>query len=425
MTRHTRNWAGNYTYAATASHTPRDTDELQGIIRQDGPFTVIGTRHSFNGVADTTGQHISLARFDRVLALDPDRLTVTVEGGIRYGELSRHLDDRGFALRNLASLPHISVAGACATGTHGSGDTLGSLATAVQAIELVTAAGDVLRASRDTHGDAFHGMVVALGALGVVTQLTLDIVPSFRVRQDVYEHLPFDELEANFDDVTSGGYSVSLFTNWSGDTVDQAWVKRLAAHDTAETATPTWFGGTLARHALHPIRSMSPEPCTPQLGVAGPWHERLPHFRANFTPSSGNELQSEYFVPRAHAAPAIAALRRMSADIAPLVQVSEVRTVAADDLWLSPCCGRASVAVHFTWHPDEPAVRALLPQLEARLREFDARPHWAKLFTITPALLQDSYERLADFRALATSLDPHGKFRNAFLTDCLWRGAAS
>ena len=375
----------------------------------------IGARHSFNGIADSTEDIVSLAQCNRVLALDRDGRTVTVEAGIRYGELSRFLHAEGFALHNLASLPHISVAGACATATHGSGDRNGNLATAVCAMEIVTANGERVSLSREHDAATFAGAVVGLGALGIVTNLTLDVVPTFSVRQDVYENLPLDSIEDRFEEIESSAYSVSLFTDWRTSSFNQMWQKRLNTDSVQLDTPPVLFGATLATKPRHPLAGISAENCTEQLGVSGPWHERLPHFRIDFMPSAGEELQSEYLVPRRHACAALRALYEIREQIAPLLQISEIRTVAADNLWMSPCYREACVALHFTWIKDWPAVRGLLPHIEEALMPFDARPHWGKLFTTSPSRLQSLYPKLPEFRRLLLKYDPQGKFRNAYL----------
>ena len=409
-----RNWAGNHTFGAARLHRPETVTQVRDLVAASRHVGVLGSGHSFNDIADTSGDLISLERLNRIVALDPERRTATVQAGIRYGELCVALNQAGLAVHNTASLPHISVGGACATATHGSGDRNGNLATAVAALELVTAGGTLLTLSRERDGDRFRGAVVGLGALGVVTQLTLDVLPAFQVQQYVYQDLTVPQLEANFDAITASGYSVSLFTDWSGPRVNQVWVKRRAA-GTGTLAPPSVFGARRATVKLHPIERLSAESCTDQLDVPGPWHERLPHFRLEFVPASGAELQSEYFVPRHHALAAFRAIDRLRDRIVPLLQMSEVRTIAADDLWLSTCYGRDSVAFHFSWILDWPAIAAFLPVLEAQLAPFDARPHWGKLFTTPPARLRALYPRLKDFTALARDLDPQGKFQNPFL----------
>ncbi len=415
-----RNWAGNYTYSAARAHRPETIAQVQEIVASCREVRALGSRHSFNAIADTPGDLLSLQRLDRVVALDRARRTVTVEAGVRYGPLCRWLHREGFALHNLASLPHISVAGACVTATHGSGDRNGNLATAVAAIELVTAAGEAVTLSRDCHGAEFPGAIVGLGGLGVVTRLTLDLVPAFAMRQDVYENLPLEQVEAHFDAIVASGYSVSLFTDWRGARFTQVWVKQRAADGAVPEAEPELFGARQATSKRHPIDGVSAENCTEQLSLLGPWHERLPHFRLEFTPSSGAELQSEYLVPRRHALPALRAIDGLRERVAPLLQISEVRTIAADDLWMSPCYAQACVGIHFTWIPDWPAVSKLLPLIEEQLAPFDARPHWGKLFTTSPARLRALYPRLPDFQELLRRYDPSGKFRNPFLDTAIF-----
>ena len=329
--------------------------------------------------------------------------------------LCAYLHRHGFALRNLASLPHITVAGAVATATHGSGEGNANLSSAVMAMEMVTAEGEVVTISRERNADLFDGMVVSLGALGVVTTLTLDIVPAFEVQQYVYENLPLATLLDHFDAIEASAYSVSLFTDWHSGHIGQIWLKRRVDAGVPITPEPTLFGATLATRPLHPIVSLSAEPCTEQMGAPGPWHTRLTHFRLEFTPSAGEELQSEYFVPRIHALDAFRALDSICDQIAPVLQISEIRTVAADALWLSPCYWQAAVALHFTWQKDWDGVRKVLPLIEDALVPFGVRPHWGKLFTLQPARLQSLYPRLTAFRRLLNDYDPQAKFRNAFI----------
>lgn len=416
------NWAGNHAYSAARLHEPESIEQLQDIVRNTGALRVLGSRHSFNDIADTTGHLLSLRRMPRTFDLDPVAGTVRVDGGVRYGELCEPLHDAGFALNNLASLPHISVAGACATATHGSGDRIGNLATAVSALEVVTADGEVVALARDRDPDVFNGAVVSLGGLGVVTTLTLDLQPTFDMRQDLYEQLPLARVADRFDEITSSADSVSLFTDWQGPMIEQVWLKRRVADGDSFEPPPDFFGATIATVAIHPIRRLSAAACTEQLGVAGPWHERLPHFRMDHTPSSGAELQSEYLVPREHAVDAALAIDAVRDRFAPLLQISEVRTVAADELWMSTAFGRDSVAFHFTWQPDWEAVRQVLPVIEGALASFEPRPHWGKLFTMSPDAVRSSYERLPRFAALLERHDPTGKFRNAFLGRNIFEG---
>ena len=409
------NWAGNHRYQATRLHSPESVAQIQEIVTRSRKLRALGTRHSFNAIADTPEDLVSVERLDKILSLDRARRTVTVEAGIRYGTLCRYLHEEGFAVHNLASLPHISVAGACATATHGSGDKNGNLATSVSGLELVTGAGEILTLTRERNGERFAGAVVNLGGLGIVTKLTLNVEPAFTMRQDVYENLTLAQLEAHFDEIEGSAYSVSLFTDWREPKFTQVWRKSRVEAGTNFIAEPKWFGATLAPRPFHPIADVSPVNCTEQMGVPGPWFERLPHFRMDFMPSCGEELQAEYIVPRPNALAALNAVAEIREQIAPLLLISEIRTVAADDLWMSPCYGQPGVCIHFTLQPDWPAVKNLLPKIEECLAPFAARPHWGKLFTTPPERVRSLYPKRPDFQRLLQTCDPEGKFRNAFL----------
>ena len=404
------NWAGNYTYRAGRLHRPSRLDQVREIVVNAPRVRVLGSRHSFTDVADSS-ELLTLDALPADVVVDREARTVSFSAGLRYGELAAALQAEGVALANLASLPHISVAGAVATATHGSGDANGSLATAVAGLEVVTSSGEILAAAR---GDTdFNGLVVGLGALGAVTRITLDVQPAYRVRQRVFEGLAWDALLEHFDEVTAAGYSVSVFTRW-GEAVDQVWVKSRVT-DAPEQVRGDLFGATAATVQRHPVLGLDPVNTTPQLGVPGPWSDRLPHWRMGFTPSTGEELQSEYLVPRRHAAATIQALRPLGEVVRPVLQVSEIRTVAADRLWMSPQYGQDTIGVHFTWTPDQDAVGRVLVDVEAALAPFAARPHWGKVFLADAAAIAPLYARLPDFARLVVRLDPRGAFRNAWL----------
>ncbi|HUF08406.1 MAG TPA: FAD-binding protein [Rhodothermales bacterium] len=422
------NWAGNFTYSTQRLHLPRTVGEAQEIVRSAAHIRPLGSRHCFNAIADSRERQISLRNLNQIVNLDEKLRRVTVEAGIRYGDLCPFLHERGYALHNLASLPHINIVGACATATHGSGVTSGNLATAVAAIELIKADGELVALSRDGEDMGFGGAVVALGGLGVVTRFTLEIQPAFDMTQHVYLNLPPAALDDHLEEILSSGYSVSLFTDWQSDTVNQIWIKRKIAVDhtlprlvpaTVE-AEPEFFGARLATRNMHPIPGHAAVNCTQQVGVPGPSYERLPHFRMEFTPSSGRELQSEYFVRREYSRDVIRVLRSFGDQLAPLLMISEIRTVDADDLWISPCYDRPSTGFHFTWKQDWSALKDLLPLIEEALEPYEAVPHWGKLFTMSARRIQSRYERLPDFRALLQEYDPDGKFRNPFLEEYIF-----
>ncbi|MFE6487829.1 FAD-binding protein [Streptomyces sp. NPDC057757] len=416
MTETLTNWAGNITYTAEELHRPHTPDALAKLVAGSAKVRVLGSGHSFNLIAEPGdgGVLLSLAAMPPTVDVDTAARTVRVAGGVRYAELAREVHGSGLALHNMASLPHISVAGSVATGTHGSGVTNGSLAAAVREVELVTADGSTVTIGR---GDArFDGAVTSLGALGVVTALTLDLEPDFEVSQHVFNELPLDGLD--FEALAAAAYSVSLFTDWGRPGFRQVWVKQRTDRPSSPAGLDFPWAGP-ATEAAHPVPGMPARNCTQQFGVPGPWHERLPHFRAEFTPSSGAELQSEYLLPRSDALAALHALDAIRGTISPVLQVCEVRTVAADRQWLSPAYGRDTVALHFTWVPDTAAVLPVVGRVEAALDAFGARPHWGKVFTVPSAVLRERYPRLGEFSALAGSLDPAGKFTNAFVRDFL------
>jgi xylitol oxidase len=393
------NWSGSYAYRARELHRPATLDELRAIVAHAPRIRVLGSRHTFSDIADSE-ELVSLEGLPPAVEIADG--TVSFGGGLRYGEVARVLDAEALALHNLASLPHITVAGAVATATHGSGVGNGNLATAVAGLELVTSAGDLVRARR---GDEdFEGMVVSLGALGAVVRVTLDVEPAYEVSQRVFEGMPWETLLGHYDAIAAAGYSVSVFTLW-GET-SSVWVKSRGEPPSE------LFGATPAPTDRHPIPGIDPVNCTAQRGVPGPWWDRLPHFRMGFTPSAGEELQSEYLVPRRNAVAAIDAVRDLGARMRPVLQVCEIRTIAADALWMSPQYGQPTTALHFTWAREPAAVEAVLVELEAALAPFEARPHWGKVFVARPAHL---YERRGDFAALAERLDPRGAFRNAWL----------
>lgn len=404
-----RNWAGNVTFRAPRFAAPTTLDQLAELVRGARSVRAVGSRHTFSALADSDDLMVSVEEMTGAVTVHAERGTASVPAGMRYAEAARELDAAGWALGAMASLPHITVAGAIATGTHGSGDAAGSLSDAVVALDILRADGELVTVHR---GDAdFAGAVVALGALGVVTRVELAVEPSYRMTQVVDRGLPWDAALDDLDAVMGSADSVSLFTRWADpERIEQVW--RKTRGEVAPAALP---GAHRAGEAGHPLPGGPAENCTDQTGAAGPWFERLPHFRAEFTPSHGEELQSEFFVPRQRAAEALQAVRALGPQLQALLYVSEIRSIRADDLWLSGAYGRDTIGIHFTWRRDEPAVRALVPTIEAALAPFDARPHWGKVFTADPVTIASRYPRWAEFVDLRERWDPRGVFRNAQL----------
>jgi alditol oxidase len=412
------NWAGNLTYHTDNLLTPKTVAETQQMVKTTPKLRALGSRHCFNTIADSTAAQISLTALDSMV-IDADAKTVTVGAGVRYGILAPYIDKEGYALHNLASLPHITAVGACATATHGSGVKNGNLSTAVSGMEIVTPDGQIVHLTRAKDGDLFKSAVVHLGSLGVVTKITLDMQPTFQVRQVVYENLSMDQLEHNLDAIFSAGYSVSLFTDWQHHRISQVWIKSKAEIPDGGAVLfkipAEFYGATAATENLHPLPGHDPTPCTPQMGIPGPWYERLPHFRMNFTPSSGAEIQTEYFVPRSRGYEAILAVEQLKDKITPHLFITELRTIAADNLLMSPAYQQDCMAIHFTWKPESDEIHKVLPLIEEKLAPFNAKPHWGKVFTMPPARLAQVYGNMPKFRELVTQRDPQGKFRNQFI----------
>ncbi|KAA1250016.1 FAD-binding protein [Mycobacterium simiae] len=408
------NWAGNVTFSPEHIHRPASIPELQEIVAAASRARALGSGHSFNRIAVTTGDLIVVDRLPLVMDIDRPRMSVDVSAGTRYGELAAHLHRNGLALNNLGSLPHISVAGACATATHGSGNSNRALSDAVTSVTLVNADGELITWSE---GDPdFAGATVSLGSLGIVTSLRLKLCPTFDVEQHVYNGLSWSALLAHFDSITASAYSVSIFSGFNE--ANRIWIKRRCGDPHDDLA---YAAVRPARAPQHPLAGLPATNCTDQLGVAGPWHQRLPHFRTDFRPATGDELQSEYLLPKAHAVAALEALHRVRARFAPGLLICEIRTVAADECWLSPSYHRDSVAIHFTWRPDMSAVTPVLADVEDVLAPFDPRPHWGKLFTIGADRLRASYARWSDFERLIRTVDSGEKFRNDLINNCFSR----
>lgn len=415
---HLSNWAGNLQYSTNNVYYPKTVEEVQEVVKRCNKVKALGSKHSFNTIANSKDNFISLSDLNKVVSLDKANNTITIESGTRYGDFAPYLDQHGYALENLASLPHITVAGATATGTHGSGVTHGNLSSQVAAIEFVNAKGDVINLSKKD-GDKFYGAVVNLGAVGIVTKATLNVIPTFKMKQVVYMNMPMSALKDHFADVESKGYSVSLFTTWANKNINEVWVKSVA-NDNDSPAPHELFGATLATKNMHPVQEQSAENTTDQMGVPGTWYERMPHFKMGFKPSTGKELQAEFFVPIEHAYDAIMAVETLNEKITPHLFITEIRTIKADDLWMSPCYKQTAVAIHFTFKQETDAVMQLLPLIEQQLMPFNVKPHWAKLFTLDPKILQSRYQKLANFKQLVAEYDPDGKFRNDFLEKNLY-----
>lgn len=411
------NWSGNIDFTASSLQQPKTVAELQALVARHSSVRALGTAHCFNAIADTRGIQVSVAGLPATIDIDTAAGTAWVPAAMKYGELARELEPHGLAVHNIASLGHISVAGAVITGTHGSGDANGTLSAQVRGLELVTATGD-LRVIDETSSE-LAASVVSLGMLGVVTRVKLALVPAFDVAQSVVDDVPHAALTANFDAIFSSAYSVSFFTTWGPSEVGQLWVKEHWIKQRAGDpwSHQSWMGGRIATEKRHPLPGHDPIHCTEQLGVVGPSYERLPHFKLEFTPSSGDELQTEYLVPRTEAVGLLTGLLALAPQIHPFLHISEIRTMAGDDLWLSGAYGRDTVGIHFTWKK-VPEVFGLLPMVDEYFAPASGRPHWGKLFDATA--IGARYPRFGDFVDLVEACDPQGTFTNDW-----WRGVVS
>lgn len=411
-----RNWSDTVDLGGRVAR-PATVEEVQRLVRMEPSLLALGSAHSFSPVAVTHGVHIDTTGLPA--AIHVDGLTASVSAGTTYAELGRHLHAQGLGLAAMASLPHITIGGAIATGTHGSGDAIGTLSSAVTGLQLVTADGTVRWIRRGVDHD-FAACVVGIGALGVVTRVELEVEPTYDVAQTVFAGLDLDVVEERFDDVFASATSVSVFTRWRPEPDAQLWLKRRLDREGAWDGGPA-FGVAPRSAPLHPLEQLDPVHCNPQGGEPGPWHERLPHFRAEFTPSAGDEIQAEYLLPRSRAVEAIRMLRTLHARITPLLHVTEIRTMRGDDLWLSPAYDAETVGIHFTWHRDD-RIYQVLPAIEEILLPLGARPHWGKVSVASPAQLLTAYPKLTDFLHLRAQMDPDNRFCGPFVTRLL--GAA-
>jgi len=408
-------WARTHTFRAPHLVVARSVEEAADAVRAGAaagsPVRALGTRHSFHDLADSAGTLVTLTEVPAAPVLDEAAGTVTVGAGTRYGVLAAWLEERGWALHNLGSLPHISVAGATQTGTHGSGMGNGNLTTAVTALEFVDARGELVTVRR---GQAdFAALAVGLGAFGVITRVTLQVQPTYAVAQTVWRGISWDALLESPRAVLGAAYSVSVFTRWGEPTLEQVWTKARQGGQPAPASG--WMGGMALTEPTSLVGG-DPADLTEQGGVPGPWLTRLPHFRLDGTPSNGDEIQTEYFVDIADATQALRAVREHADAIDPLLMITELRTVAADDVWLSGAYQRDCLAIHFTWRNEPQAVAAVLPRLEAALEPFGARPHWGKWHAFTAERLARVHPQLGAARGVFERLDPDGRFANTHLT---------
>ena len=415
-----QNWATNIRFQAAKFELPKSIEQLQEIVQKAAKIRVVGAGHSFNDIADTTGTLISLDSLNQPIEIDHEQKTATFHGGMTYADIAPILHDAGYGLPNLSSTPQTTVIGSCMTGTHGSGDGNKILADQISALELVNAEGELVHLSRETHGEKFSGIVVSLGGCGIVTQVTLDLVPTYSMQHEFYRQLPLSEMFAHFDEMMGSGYSVSLGSRWQSEMAELALIRRRLNDDKAVPVSPTFFGATLIDGELfnnYPMERITFQ----ENGVAAPWYERLPFFNIRTTINGENERQSEYFVRREDGVGALMAVKALGEQMASFIKITEIRTIAADDIWLSPAYQQDCVAIHFSWLGMDQEIIRFLPTLEKALAPFDPRPHWGKMFTMQPAAVRTCFPKMADFKTLLAEFDPQGKFLNDYLAKYIYQ----
>lgn len=403
------NWGGNLQFRQEALAQPETLAELATLIR-DNQVRPAGTLHSFSPIATGEGIMLSAAGLKVAPAIDPASKTARVGAASRYGDIALALEAQGLALRNMGSLPHISLAGASATGTHGSGDGNQILSASLISFSFLNHKGELITLRRGD--DLFEPCRLGLGAHGLWVEAELSVVESYQMRQDIYRDIPWAYFLEDPARLSAAGYSVSLFGKWGSDTIDQAWVKSRVSDGTP----PAEIAGI--RAATESLKELAPgvgDNLTEQAGRPGPWLHRLPHFRLDATPSAGDEIQTEYFFTRDQIVGAIEVVHSLAHEVNPVLIITEIRSIAQDDAWLSPMRRGDSIALHFTFKNDVPAVTRVVEKLEAALAPFNPIPHWGKVNGFTGEQLAAVHPKLAEARTVFDELDPEGKFSSPYL----------
>jgi xylitol oxidase len=407
-----KNWAGNLTFSAKEFIEIDNISKLQQVVSNSQGVKVLATGHSFNAIGDTKYTLISLKNLSNGIEIDSQNAQALIPAGMSYADAARYLESNGWAFSNMASLGEVTIAGAISTGTHGSGSNNGVLSTSVVGLEIVLGSGELITID-ESNSEEFAGFVISLGSLGVFTKIKMKIVPSFSVKQFVYENIGIQAVAENFDTVFNSAYSVSYFSNWAKNSTGQIWMKFLD-DSSSDNLSDNWLGANQAKAKQHPVKINNPDPCTDQLGISGKWLYRLPHFKLDSSPASGDEVQTEYLVDRKYVNEYIQDLRTIGDEIAPRVYATEIRTIKSDELWLSGAYQRETVGFHFTWKKSDTLVD-FLPRIEEILGKHDGRPHWAKLFSVKSDELSARYPKYSNFEALLKKYDPKKKFRNKFI----------
>jgi L-gulonolactone oxidase len=424
-----RNWGRNQSCSPAAIEEPEselEVVEAVGRARAAGQAVkVVGAGHSFSDIACTDGRLLRLDRLDRIVSMDRETGSVTVEGGIPLWKLNEELAQRGLALSNLGDIDRQSISGAVSTATHGGGARFGGLATFVTGLELVTAAGEVVQCSAEVEPELFACARVSLGALGVITKVTLQCEPAFRLHA-VERPCTVEELVRDLDEIADANEHIDCY--WFPHT-DVATVKVANRTDAPVRAWRGWkryrnevllpnhvYAARCAVGRMRPGRI----PANMQRVAAGIGRSQQTDVSHRILCSRRlvRFVEMEYAVPRSE-------LTQLLLQVRDLIETEglrvdfpvEVRVAAADDIPLSTAHGRATgyLAVHLSAGTPRPRIERYFRGVEGLMLDAGGRPHWGKLHFQDAAGLSPRYPDWDRFRRVRTRVDPDGRFRNRYL----------
>jgi len=431
-----RNWAGTATGTPARWCRPRSAEGIAAAVKDaaGAGLTVraLGSGHSFTPVAATDGVALDLSLWTGIVAADTRTGLVTVRSGTTLRALNAALDGLGLAMANLGDIDAQTLAGALSTGTHGTGARLGGLATQVEALELILADGSLVSCSGSVRPELFAAARVGLGALGVITAVTLRCVPSFTLAADEGP-MPIEQVLEQFDSLAAGNDHFEFYWFPYGR---QALVKRNnrapADASSGPGAMPGWRRfvefevmenaafGTLCRIGRAAPRLIPALNRLSSAALSRRSYTETSH-RVFVTPRRVRFTESEYAVPRESLVGALGELRRAVPRLTdPVMFPVEVRVAAADDIWLSTAHERETAYIAIHQYSGLP-YRAYFDRFESIVADVDGRPHWGKLHTLDAGRLGRLYPRYQDFRRVRAEVDPEGRFANSYLTQVLGR----
>jgi len=424
-----QNWAGTASADPVRRHWPRSTDEIADAItaaaKDDLPVRALGSGHSFTAAAATSGAALDLSGWTGIVAADLDSGLVTVRSGTTIRELNAALEMLGLAMANLGDIDAQTVSGAISTGTHGTGARLGGIATQVTGIELVTADGSVVSCSADARPDLFSAARVSLGALGVISTITLQCTPAFALAADE-RPMPLDEVLGRFGELAADNDHFEFYWFPYGKNALVKRNNRVAGGNAAPGAMPNWrrfleyevmenaaFGalcrtGRAVPATIKPLNRLAAATLSKR-SYSAPSHQVF------VTPRRVRFVESEYAVPREALLDVLGELRAGVPRLAhPVMFPVEVRIAAADDVWLSTAYGRDSAYVAIHQYVGLP-YQEYFQLFESVASAAGGRPHWGKMHTRDAAYLTGAYPRFADFLRVRDETDPGRLFANRYL----------